>query len=314
MDQIASHAMGSWLREVWADVADGWRNYGVFGVMAWGLLITAACIGTCTPGLIGNGLSFATGIILGGVIQCGLCGVALARLHGREAEANDFQQDSGGHLQSIIAVFVIRLLDLVVLGVAILPGGLLVFAGVRADSDVLTIPGLILCVVVAIPAFTAWRTLMWFVVPLIVDKDMDFWSAMLTSADCARRDFLGLAWTLLLLYGLLGLGLALFSALTCSMALILILPFYAALQMRAYRDYFGLGEDRFRPLQITGYSTYGVPIESWSWERSARDEQLEARQREGQQHIDNWEETQRRLVEEAMEKRRRREDPPDPPK
>lgn len=266
MQHIALSRMGTWVRDTWEDTTHGWTNYGGFGLLTVAILIgqvlllqLAACCGARNTGVPAL-LSFVTTMLATAYWQMGLVGVATARLHGREGTEADFRQDLSVLGQTILADMTLG----AILGLAALiasgPGLAFVIPGVMRNQSEAIVAGAVFCLLGVAIAACLVTTLTIFTVPLVVERRMDFWTALWQSIDCTRRDLLGLMLYLLLVHLLLGMV----AMCTCYLLAPLALPLRQALVMRAYRDYFGLGVDHMAPMQVVGYSSYGNPsAEPW---------------------------------------------------
>jgi hypothetical protein len=185
-------------------------------------------------------ISLPLGILMQSTVACGLAGAAFAGLHGRIPTFADFIQDIGVHVQAALCLLLTQGVTIVAALIAAAPGAALLVPGIINNNELLTIFGAVLMIVFMIPASLLALTLCFFTIPLVVDKKLDFWSALLTSVDCTRRDLLGLmvltlSWTLIN---------AIAAGCTCGIGTIFFAPWLYMVQARAYRDYFGLQQDR----------------------------------------------------------------------
>lgn len=262
MEKIALPRLTNWLRETCQDFGSGIGNLLIYGAVSLLLLLGSTCLSMPLSFLdmlvelpVSTVLSWLLSFIIGGIIACGLCGVALARLHGREAEMRDYWQDLGAMTQAMIGNLVAMVAVMLALYLPFLPFGYLawdaLYGGEVATSS-LILTGL-LGAVIGVPLWLMLAAMTMFVIPLIVDKRLDFWSALLQSVDCARRDLPGLMLLALIIYPAFGF----LAGCTCGVGMLFAGPFFYSLIMRAYSDYFGIELDRYRPLQIVGYSNYG---------------------------------------------------------
>lgn len=304
MKKIAREQMAVWFEEGWKDYWEGFWNVVMFGVPAYGLAMApwfVVYIFNLT-GPLGSVVSFLTMIFFQGIITAGLCGVALGRLHGRESDERDFAQDIGVHMQSVMTEFMSWIFAALAAGILGLPGIALMAPGYANGQGPLIAAGWFLFLGAAIPSYLAVRILTLYAIPLVVDKRYDFLSAIRISADCVRRDFMGVMMFFLILKIAYLFAGGIISMVTCTLGLIMLMPVYETIRMRSYRDYFGLDEDRYRPDQVVGVSSYGEEPPTYSYERSARDEQLEAAAKQSDRAYDEWKEKQARIRREAEEK------------
>src|SRR5690606_33602698 len=105
--------------------------------------------------------------------QCGMCGVALAKLHGRSPAFLDFQQTGTAHLHSIVFI-IIQTMSALLLGfIAMIPGLALALIGVSsqfgtasqaAPGDLYFLAGIGLIIVLMMPVFIAIQTLLFFTI------------------------------------------------------------------------------------------------------------------------------------------------------
>lgn len=268
MQKIAFERFGTWFKDTWEDFKAGFGNYILFGLLSFAVFMAFGAIqivhmivlmatGAASGGMVGMGASggygwqlvtVVTTYMAVGISECGSSGVAIARLHGRSATFADYLQSPGAHCQTVLASAIVM--------IPMIPGQLILGASGFPQSMITSgswspnpaaAMGLLLYVV-GFPVMLVVKVLCIFVPALIVDKRMDFWSALRTSADCARRDFWGLAMVMLVYTILAGLIGGILTVCTCFIGSIIITPvsviFRAAFFCRGYRDYFGLEADR----------------------------------------------------------------------
>lgn len=252
MQKIAFERFGTWFAEAWTEYSSGFNNLLPWGALVFGLLVfqqilslAVQIVGMASPEIMAIMSVFVAllGIPVQAASQIITCGVGLARWHGREATIEDVKQDLNTYVQGILGLLLVTIFIGVLSLIGTAPGVGLFIAGVLADDVVLVIVGVVLALLLGLPLIILGQALTYFTIPLIVDKRLDFWSAFLQSVDCVRRDILGMsAFSIvyLILYGLI-------SGCTCSIGIIFLAPFFGVLQMRAYRDYFGLAEDTIAP-------------------------------------------------------------------
>jgi uncharacterized membrane protein len=159
---------------------------------------------------IGIGLGFiaiigwVAGVLMGSVIHAGLLYMFLRRIRGEEVQLGD-----------LFAGFNIALQNLIL-------AGLLVSA--------LTALGCLLCVLPGIYLAVGYL----FVLPLVIDKKMDFWPAMEVSRQVVHEQW----WSMFLL-ALVLILIVCAGALVCVVGLIIAIPVASAALMYVYEDLFG---------------------------------------------------------------------------
>lgn len=255
MQKIAFERMGTWFSEAWSEYTAGFSNLLPWGALVFGLAVIQNVISQIA-GAFGQFseiimaitvvLSVILGFVVQGMSQVILAGISLARWHGREAYFSDVKQDLNTHIQGILTMLTGSVLAGILAMIAAIPGGAaigLAFAsGTNDPNPVLIILGILLILILVLPVAIIFGTLIYFAIPLVVDKRLDFWSALMQSMDCIRRDLLGL----MVFFFVYGLCYGLSAICTCGFAVIFLSPFFGLLLTRAYRDYFGLGEDRMK--------------------------------------------------------------------
>ncbi|MBI1293039.1 hypothetical protein GC173_17660 [bacterium] len=201
--------------------------------------------------------SVITNSVFQGIITAGLAGVAVAVLHGRDAEMADFMQDLSVWTQAIITVVMQQVITLLVIIVAAIPGGIVMMAAIPLDDKgPALIAGAAVMAIVILPALLCANAMMMFAVPLVVEKRMDFWSALGRSFDCVRRDLGGLILFQIVLGLIVGVG----TMCTCVIGTIFFAPMASLALMLAYQDYFGFDEDRTVPPPDPSYLP---PLQEW---------------------------------------------------
>ena len=159
---------------------------------------------------IGIGLGFipiigwAAGILMGSVIHAGLLYMFVRRIRGEEVQLGD-----------LFAGFNIAPQNLII-------AGLLVSA--------LTALGCLLCVLPGIYLAVGYV----FVLPLVIDKKMDFWPAMEVSRQVVHEQW----WSMFLL-ALVLILIVCAGALACLVGLIIAIPVASAALVYVYEDLFG---------------------------------------------------------------------------
>lgn len=253
MQKIALRSIPDWFAQGWNDCNSDWGNIAQFGAVAFGVRVAMEMIvrGFQFAGqVLGNvqfdvAVSVPLGFLYSALIGCGLSGVALARLHGRDAEWDDFKQDVPTYVQAILADVLASLGMFMVVGILsglfFLPAILEASKTSGPPDDGIMAVSMILGMIVAVVGLIIFAPFKMFVIPLTVDKRMDFWSAIRTSFDCVRRDWFGLALFNVLIFLILTISNC------CCILVIFLMPLYYAMLMASYRSYFGLEPDRYRP-------------------------------------------------------------------
>ena len=277
MQKIALKNIPEWVAQGWHDCNSDWGNVVQFGAVAFGVNVAMQLVikgfqlaGQALGNLeLGGVVSLVAFFFYAAFIGCGLSGVALARLHGRDAEWDDFQQDVPTYFQAflgdILASLALFLAMTAISGIFFIP----VFTQAASGSGdgAIVVVSLILGTIAALLAFIFLYPLKLFIIPLTVDKRLDFWSAIRTSFDCVRRDWLGLT-----LFNLIAFLIYL-PAYCCCLGLLFLAPLYYAIVMAAYRSYFGLEPDRNKPKWLMPvdksayFSQYDRPFGDYTGDR-----------------------------------------------
>lgn len=277
MEKIAFNRLNLWISDAWDEYKKGFSNLLPYGAIVFGLSMAVSIISqpiaallNISPTLYGVGMVFIIVIhtCVQGISQTVLSSVGLARWHGRNAAIDDAKLDISTHVQGILGVLIASFFTAFIGLLGCLPGIALIIAGVFGEMMALVGLGVILLLVIGLPILIITPTLFFFTIPLIIDKQMGFWSALMHSIDCVRRDLLGMiifSFIFSLFYGVVTMC-------TCSFGLIFLAPFFGLLRTRAYRDYFGLEEDQiaarnphlklaqeFQPQRPTGPNPTGFP-------------------------------------------------------
>lgn len=159
---------------------------------------------------IGLGLGFipvlgwAAGVLLGSVMHAGLLYMFIRRIRGEEVQLGD-----------LFAGFYNALLPLII-------AGLLVSA--------LTTVGFLLCILPGIYLAVGYL----FVLPLVIDKKLDFWPAMEVSRQVVHKQW----WAMFLLV-LVMILIVCAGVLACGVGLIIAMPVVLAALSYVYEDLFG---------------------------------------------------------------------------
>jgi len=159
---------------------------------------------------IGVGLGFlpiigwAVGLLLGSVLHAGVLYMFIRRIRGEPVELGDMFAGFNVALQPLILA------------------GLLVSA--------LTAVGFVLCVLPGIYLAVSYI----FVLPLVIDKKLDFWPAMEVSRQVVHKN-----WWPMFLFAIVMLLIVCLGAIACGLGLIIAMPVVFAAAMYVYEDLFG---------------------------------------------------------------------------
>jgi uncharacterized membrane protein len=153
--------------------------------------------------LVANLIVGAVGLLIAGPMMGGLYWMMLKKVRGQRAEFGDaFAGFSIGFLPLFLGAIVTELLGLL---------------------------GCLLCVLPGIYLFVAWK----FTLPLIIDKKLDFWSAM----ECSRK-VVTRHWWKLFAFGLVLVLVNLLGVACCFIGSLVSVPVTIAATMYAYEDIF----------------------------------------------------------------------------
>jgi uncharacterized membrane protein len=159
---------------------------------------------------IGIGLGFlpiigwAAGVLLGSVLHAGVLYMFIRRIRGEEVQIGD-----------MFAGF----------NVALVP---LILAGLLCGA--LTAVGTVLCILPGIYLAVSYL----FVLPLVIDKKLDFWPAMEVSRQVVTKH-----WWSMFLFAIVLVLIVCLGALACGLGLIIAMPVVFAAAMYVYEDLFG---------------------------------------------------------------------------
>jgi len=159
---------------------------------------------------IGVGLGFlpiigwAVGLLLGSVLHAGVLYMFIRRIRGEPVELGDMFEG---------------------FNVALLP---LILAGLLVSA--LTAVGFVLCILPGIYLAVGYI----FVLPLVIDKKLDFWPAMEVSRQVVHKQ-----WWPMFLFAIVMLLIVCLGALACGLGLIIAMPVVYAAAMYIYEDLFG---------------------------------------------------------------------------
>ena len=212
----------------------------------FGLLFVAALIYNLIEGgiallgiipIIGPLFSLANMLVVGPLMG-GLFYVFLQTIRGRPASAGDVFM---GFRKSFAQLFLGYLIPALLAGLCLIPAGIVaaicILPIISADTpasppvEVLVIIGVTVLVCLLAVCFL---TINWvFALPLIMDKQMDFWTAMKTSWKMVRKHWWQ-AFGLMVLVGLLNVA----GMLACCVGLLFTMPIGIGAWMYAYETIF----------------------------------------------------------------------------
>lgn len=215
--------IGSCLGRGWELVKSNfWISVGV-------VVLTYACMiaGSAIP-CVGSIVQ----LVIQGPLMGGMFWFFLRLLRGQEATVGDvFSGFSTGFLQ----LFLVGLVSGILVVLAALPGGILVFVGISMQSDLTPFIIGIGALVAIVPAL--FLNVCWiFGLPLVIDKKVEFWPALELSRKVVSMHWLNVFLLLLVCFLLVMAG---FLAL-CLGALVAA-PVVVAAIAYAYEDIFGSG-------------------------------------------------------------------------
>jgi hypothetical protein len=179
---------------------------------AWALVweYPGVCMGAAVVLGISLGLAFIpllgglTMFVIGGPLNGGLYYLLLRRARGEHVTPGDvFAGFSIGFLQLFLAHLI---------------------------ASLLTMAGLILCILPGIYLAVGYL----FVLPLVIDKRMEFWTALEVSRQVIHRH-----WWIMFGYAVLSLVILLLGAIACLVGLIVAIPLVMAALMYIYDDLLG---------------------------------------------------------------------------
>jgi hypothetical protein len=179
----------------WALVMDNLVVLGGATVLAWALGVGLGFVPLIGP---------AVGVLLGAVLHGGVLFMFIRRIRGEQVELGD-----------MFAGFNVALVPLILAGLLV---------------SVLTALGFILCILPGIYLAVCYM----FVLPLIIDKKLDFWPAMEVSRQVVHHH-----WWSMFLFVLLLLLIVCAGALACGLGLLIAMPVVFAAAMYVYEDLFG---------------------------------------------------------------------------
>jgi hypothetical protein len=197
--------IGSAISRGWALVMANLPVLGGATLLAW-----AIGVGIGFLPIIG----WVAGILLGSILHAGVLYMFIRRIRGEDVQLGD-----------MFAGFNIAPLPLFL-------GGLLV--------TVLTGLGFVLCIAPGVYLAVGYL----FVLPLVIDKKLDFWPAMEVSRQVVHKH-----WWSMFLFAIVLVLIICLGALACGLGLIIAVPVVFAAAMYVYEDLFGTAAAA--PVQVT---------------------------------------------------------------
>ena len=218
-----------------------WGNFGVVvGGVALFLLIQFAMGVTKIIPLVGLMIGLAN-LIITGPFVAGLYGFLLKVIRGQFADVSDiFAGFRFCFLQAMLAQLVMSVLSLATM----IPGGVFILMAILKSNGPQPVDGVSLALMVvgfcvALVPFIYIATCWVFTIPLVMDRQMEFWSAMETSRKMVARRWLSV-FVLLIVNALLNV----IGFLACCVGLFVAIPLALLSLMYAYEDIFGHGSSR----------------------------------------------------------------------
>lgn len=181
------------------------------------------------------------GLIIGGAMAGGMFWLFIRAIRGESGGVGDaFAGFNRGFVQLMLGHIVKSLLAML----AILPGAIFLgigcavhFAARAHGHSFIGVPFLVLgslLLLAAIPVAIYLSTCWYFTLPLIIDKQMDFWAAMKLSRAMVRKHW----WNVFGVVFVSGL-VAIAGALACIVGIFVTIPIALGSMMYAYEDIFG---------------------------------------------------------------------------
>ena len=225
--------LGDCLGRGWA-LLTGPKMWTVIGGMAIWILIQAGLSGFAQIPFIGLIFSLAS-LVIGGPLLGGVYFFLLRCLRGAAAAIDDI---FAGFKHRFGQLFLGQIVVLLLLGISALPGAVLIIAGAvttaaHRGSEVI---GIALIVAGAVAALipVIYLSVSWcFVLPLIMDKRLDFWPAMELS-----RKVVGKHWWMILLMTIVVAIISSVGLLLCCVGFFFTAPLAFAITMTAYERMF----------------------------------------------------------------------------
>lgn len=222
-------------------ISQGWglvkTNFGVLiGGFVVYALITCAVSALGSISLVGRVLSAIVGLVITGPLMGGLWYLFLHAVRGEAAAVVDvfagfrksFAQLFLGYLIPSLLALLCLLPALAVASVTVLPA-VLHHRGPNLMQLILVFAVVLLCILLIIFLQTNWM----FTLPLIIDRQMDFWPAMKTSWRKVNQHWWQ-AFGLVVLVGLVNMA----GLLTCCVGILVTFPIGLAAMMYAYETIF----------------------------------------------------------------------------
>jgi uncharacterized membrane protein len=224
---------GGCIGNAWA-LLTGPRMWTVIGGAAVFLAIQIGISIFAQIPLIGLVFSAAS-LVISGALTGGLYSFMLRCVRGQPAEVGDVFD---GFRYCFGQLFLGNLVVGLIACATALPGGAMIGAGAYLVSKEIAIPGAIALIAVGVIAMIIpliYLTVCWaFTLPLIMDKRLEFWSAMKLSRQVVRKHW-WLMFAFTLVVGLLS-GLGVFA---CLVGLFFTIPLGTAALCYAYETLFG---------------------------------------------------------------------------
>lgn len=233
-------------------VSRGWNllkeNFGLLFVVAliFGLIEGFIAVLGMIP-IIGPLLSLVNLIIVGPLVG-GVYYVFIQTIRGRPAEVGEV---FAGFSRAFGQLFLGHVVPALLAGLCLIPFGIVLavefiplmahgqlsepnaLPPISTAAAVILIAALFVCIIPMIYLQTCWA----FTLPLIIDKEMDFWTAMGTSRKMVRKHWWHI-FGLTILIGLLNLA----GMLACCVGALFTAPLGIAAQMHAYETIFAEGQ------------------------------------------------------------------------
>lgn len=215
--------IGSCLSRGWELVkANFWISVGAVAV-AYACLIAGSFI-PCVGGIIQ--------LVIQGPLMGGVYWFFLKLIRRQEASVGDV---FGGFSTGFLPLFLVTLVSGLLVGVTMIPGGILAFVGISMKSDFSPILIGFAVLVAIIPAL--YLNVCWiFGVPLVADKKLDFWPALELS-----RKVVSMHWLSMFLFLLVCLLVVMAGIIALCFGLLVAAPVVMAAIAYAYEDLFGGG-------------------------------------------------------------------------
>lgn len=256
--QLAMSGMGEWLGDSFREWSEALWSLALLGLVCWGLYALSIVVNFClgiVP-FIGPIVSTIISFIVGGVVAAILLNGCFTKLGGAEPSIGDATELSTETFFFVIVGYALVSLFITLCGgLAAIPGGLLAAIGVGMESPALVVLGVVVSLLLSLPASLFATTLTFFVLPDMVHRRTGVIDAFRRSFSAAKDDLMGLT-LYVLLYSVVNFALVLASCLFLTFGFILALPLMYMLKARAYTAYFGM-----EALSLEGggygYGSYG---------------------------------------------------------